>query len=146
MLRMDSGSKCTWYKFIKGEQKQSYRWATLTDKCVSRRKDISLLVYCSLSLINFWKAHWRWSLYLCSYPAARTLYSLIPFICLSLSLCVCVCVCLWQDQERWEMFQPDTEMCLCPPFLTSSNLHVVWEILHLHTFSFKSSTASNCGG
>ena len=23
MLRMDSGSKCTWYKFIKGEQKQS---------------------------------------------------------------------------------------------------------------------------
>lgn len=23
MLRMDGGSKCTWYKFIKGEQKQS---------------------------------------------------------------------------------------------------------------------------
>lgn len=35
MLRMDSGSKCTWYKFIKGEQKQSYYWVTLTD----RRKD-----------------------------------------------------------------------------------------------------------
>lgn len=24
MLRMDSGSKCTWYKFIKGESKNSH--------------------------------------------------------------------------------------------------------------------------
>lgn len=41
MLRMDSGSKCTWYKFINGEKKQSYCWVTLTD----RRKDNSLLMY-----------------------------------------------------------------------------------------------------
>lgn len=32
MLRMDSGSKCTWYKFIKGEQKQSCFGATLTEE------------------------------------------------------------------------------------------------------------------
>lgn len=37
MLRMDSGSKCTWYKFIKGAKTVS--WVTRTD----RRKDNSLL-------------------------------------------------------------------------------------------------------
>lgn len=151
---MDSGSKCTWYKFIKGEQKQSYLLGDASD----RRKDNSALMYCwtpeehignnyltcapTLLLVEDRSLIWR------VFPS----HFLIPFIYLS--------VCLWWNQERryntrnvstrhWNVSLPwHCQTCsLCvsntPQLDSKPVLHRLWDYIIFITTNKKNSSSNH---
>lgn len=65
MLRMDSGSKCTWYKFIKGEQRQSYcdadrqRGKTVGCSCSAKLLKSTLAIIIFLLVLHLQRCYLR---------------------------------------------------------------------------------------
>lgn len=109
MLRMDSGSKCTWYKFIKGEQKQSYLLGDASD----RRKDNSALMYCWTPEEHIGNNYLTCAPTLLLVEDKSLIWCVSSHFWFPSSVSPCACGETRREDITREMFQPDTEMSHC---------------------------------